>query len=156
MTLACCMTDSHFSLGCTGAIDPANPVAGGNFSVQVDCQSELTSGMTHGDEILLVRHRVGADVVAAIGAEHPVPKGTLREFSRLSLSHGGQPGQSSFQLGVDSFALTDNAGRSILYPGTHYIDVSPREPGNAWSLTVTVGGKAKAILATPPPLPKST
>ena len=112
--------------------------------------------MTHGDEILLVRHRVGADVVASIGGEHPVPKGTLREFRRLSLSHGGQPGQSRFQLGVDSFALTDNAGRSILYPGTHYIDVSPRTPGSAWSLTVKVGGKAKAVLATPPPLLKST
>lgn len=108
--------------------------------------------MPQGDEILLVRHRVGADVIAAIDGEHPVPKGTLREFSRVSLSHG-QPGQSSFQLGVENFALTNIAGQSILYPGTHYIDVSPRAPGSMWSLTVTVEGRAKVVLATPPPLP---
>ena len=144
---------SFFSLACTGSPNPSTPTAGQNFSVSVNCKSAIKSGMAIGDEILLVKHRVGADVIASIGEQHPVPKGTLREFNRLSLQQHAAAGESAFTLGPESFALTDNAGQSVLYPGTHYIEVSPRTPGTAWTMTITVGG-TKAVLATPPPLPR--
>lgn len=35
-------------------------------------------------QILLVFHRTGSDVAAAIGGAHPIPSSTLREFTRLS------------------------------------------------------------------------
>ena len=47
-----------------------------------------------GDEILLVKHRVGADVAAAIAGKHPVPKGTLSrpEHSTWTGEQGGGTG----------------------------------------------------------------
>jgi hypothetical protein len=110
--------------------------------------------MQNGDEILLVKHRAGPDVLASVGGRHPVPRGTLREFARLSLSHGGAAGASAFELGPLDFALTNEAGESVLYPGTHFIDVSPRAPGAKWTLVVKVAGTAPVVLATPPPLPR--
>jgi beta-D-xylosidase 4 len=146
---------SQFSLTCAGGLAAeTTPTAGQNFSVSASCRSALTSGMQDGDEILLVKHRVGPDVLVSVGGRHPVPHGTLREFARLSLSHGGPAGASAFELGPLDFALTNEAGESVLYPGTHFIDVSPRAPGAKWTLAVKVAGTAPVVLATPPPLPR--
>ena len=51
-------------------------------------------------------------------------------------------------------ALVGAAGESILYPGTHFVDVSPRAPGANFTLTVTVTGAAPVVLARPPPVPR--
>ena len=77
-----------------------------------------------------------------------------REFNRLSLSKAGSAGASSFTLGPLDFAQTNDAGASVLYPGTHFIDVSPRAPGEPWTMSVTVAGNAPIVLAQPPPLPR--
>ena len=145
---------STFSLACAGG--PATVAASDpSFSVAVGCNSTLVGGAPLGDEILLVVHRVGADVVAAVGGAHPVPRGTLRDFARLSgLAAGGAPASSAFALAPLQLALTGPAGESILYPGTHFIDVSPRTPGANYTLTVTVTGAAPVVLARPPPMPR--
>jgi len=146
---------STFALACAGG--PATVNAGdAGFSVAVSCNSSLTGGAPLGDEILLAVHRVGADVVASVGGAHPVPRGTLRDFARLSGLAAGAPApaSSAFALGPLQLALTGAAGESILYPGTHYVDISPRAPGAAFTLTVTVQGSAPVVLARPPPVPR--
>lgn len=52
-------------------------------------------------------------------------------------------------------ALVNGEGASVLYPGTHFVDVSPRKPAVPWTLTVTVVGSAPVVLTAPPPLPPS-
>lgn len=47
------------------------------------------------------------------------------------------------------------AGASVLYPGTHFLDVSPRKPALPWTLTVTVTGSSPVVLSAPPPLPSA-
>lgn len=63
---------------------------------------------------------------------------------------------SSFVLGPLDLALVNAVGSSVLYPGTHYLDVAPRKPALPWTLTVTVLGPAPVVLAAPPPLPPSS
>ena len=145
---------SSFSLSCAGGpatVSSSDPA----FSVGVACNSSLSGGAPLGDEILLVVHRAGADVVKAVGGAHPVPRGTLRDFTRLSgLAAGGAPAPSAFALGPLQLALTGPLGESILYPGTHFVDVSPRAPGTPFTLAVTVTGSAPVVLARPPPMPR--
>ena len=146
---------STFALACAGGPAVVNASDAG-FSVGVACNSSLAGGAPLGDEILLAVHRVGADVVARVGGAHPVPRGTLRDFARLSgLAAGAAaPAPSAFALGPLQLALVGAAGESILYPGTHFVDVSPRAPGAAFTLQVTVLGDAPVVLARPPPLPR--
>ena len=101
--------------------------------------------------LLLVVHRVGEDVARAVAGAHPIPFGTLREFARVSLAEGGEE-DTTVALKALDFALTNGEGASVLYPGTHFIDVSPRAPGLAFTLTVTISGEA-LVLTKPPPMP---
>lgn len=143
---------SQFSLKCTGG--PSTVSSTDAFNVSIGCVSTLVGGAPKGDEILHVIHRVGADVIATVGNTHPVPRGTLRDFARLSfLEAGGAPGTTTFSLEPLQLTLKNSAGASVLYPGTHYIDVSPRAPGAMYTLIVTVTGASPVILEAPPPLP---
>jgi beta-glucosidase-like glycosyl hydrolase len=143
---------STFSLACAGG--PSSVDASSSFAIAVNCSSALAAGFPEGDEILHVVHRAGADVVAAVGGRFPVPRGTLRDFSRSSLALGGAPAAAAFSLAPRDLALTDAGGNSVVFPGTHYIDVSPRAPGAKWTMTVTVTGAAPVVIASPPPLPR--
>lgn len=145
---------STFDSSCSGS--PGSVSTADNFTVSVQCSSANTAtgeGALVGDEILLVYHRVGDDVISAVGLAHPVPLRSLRDFARLSdLAPGGAAAPSAFSFVPMDFSLVNAKGARVLYPGTHYLDVSPRQPGKAFTLTVTVTGQA-AVLTTPPPAP---
>ena len=143
-----------FALSCSGG--PAALPAGPSLALVIACNSTFAgsaAGLTSGDEVLLVVHRAGPDVLAAVGGRHPVPRGSLRGFERVALAAGGGAVGTAFSLGAGDFALTDASGATVLYPGTHFIDVSPRAPGTPFTLQVTVTGSAPVVLAQPPPLP---
>jgi beta-D-xylosidase 4 len=147
---------ASFSLACTTDTTTADVTR--NFSISVSCASAFVSaaaGLTVADEILLVKHRVGADVTVAVNGTHPIPFGTLRDFNRLSLSAGAGSSPSSFTMSPFDFGITDASGATILYPGTHYIDVSPRAPGLSYLVTITLTGTSAVVLTQPPPLPQS-
>lgn len=143
-----------FSLACSGG--PSTLPATPSLNVTIQCSSSFVgspAGLTSGDEILLAVHRVGSDVIAAVGGRHPVPRGSLRGFERLSLSAGGGAAESAFSLAAADFALVDNSGAAVLYPGTHFLEVRPRAPGAPFSLQVAITGSAPVVLSQPPPLP---
>jgi beta-glucosidase len=135
---------STFSLACAraGGGDPG--------TVVVDCNVTHTGGPA-GDEVLTVYHRPGADVVARVAGAHPLPLLALRDFGRLSIPAGGVGG-ITFQLAVNkSMAFTNQVGASVVYPGTHYVDVWN---GNSQNVTVAVEVAGEgAMVVRAPPLP---
>jgi hypothetical protein len=149
---------ANFSLRCVANASSASTAA--FFSINVSCASAFVSsavaGLTVADEILLVKHRVGSSVVDAVGGAHPIPFGTLRDFNRLSLSSSdAAPAQSDFILDPFDFGLIDASGATILYPGTHFVEVSPRAPGESFVVELMLTGTAPVVLAQPPPLRSS-
>jgi xylan 1,4-beta-xylosidase len=146
---------SSFASACAGG--PATVASGdAAFTVSLSCNTtNVGSGprALPGDEILMVYHRPGDDVRAAVGGAHPVPRTSLRDFTRLGgLAPGGPPAPSAFTLGPADLALVTANGTRVLYPGTHYVDVSPRPPGAPFTLAVTVTGPP-AQVGPAPPLP---
>jgi len=108
---------STFALSCARAGGGGDPGV-----VGVACNVTHTGGPA-GDEVLMVFHRPGPDVVARVAGAHPLPLLALRDFGRLSLAAGGAAG-ISFELAVNkSLAFVNAAGASVVYPGTHYLDV---------------------------------
>ena len=87
---------SSFATQCKS--HPSNVASSAAFTITVDCTSLLVAGAVTGDEILLVVHSVGADVIAAVGTTHPIPFGTLRDFSRSNLTFGGSSAASHFEV----------------------------------------------------------
>lgn len=146
---------ANFSLACSA--DASTAAVTSNFTIGVACSSAFESavaGLTGGDEVLLVKHRAGADVARAVNGAHPIPFGTLRDFSRLTLSASdATAAPSAFALRPLDFALIDASGASVLYPGTHYVEVSPRAPGAPFEVAVTLTGDGPVVLAQPPALP---
>ena len=140
---------STFSLTCAAA--PAGPFAAGSgaLSLSLQCTSALAAGSPDGDQILLVYHSVGADVVGQVGGAHPIPRRTLRNFDRLALGSSSGPAASQWQFTALDLALTNAVGASVLYPGTHTLTVSGFG-GIAWAQNFTVTGSA-TILSAPPP-----
>lgn len=108
--------------------------------------------MTHtqgpaGDEVLMVFHRPGADVVALVNGAHPLPQLALRNFTRLSLPVGGVQ-EFVFELALNkSLAYVNEAGATVLYAGTHYLDVFN---GNTNNATVSIDVTATQVIRTPP------
>jgi hypothetical protein len=142
---------STFSLSCAvggGGGGGGGVPAGG--SVAVNCTVTHTGG-PGGDEVLLVMHRPGPDVVARVGGAHPLPLAALRDFQRVSVGAGGA-GSVAFALSVNaSLAYTNEVGAQVLYPGTHYVDVWNGNTENV-TLAVEVTGDA-AVTVSAPPLP---
>lgn len=142
---------STFALSCSGG--PGSVQAGSNFTVVVSCtdtNSAASPPIDATDDVILAFHRAGADVRASIGTAHPVPSSSLRDFTRLGPLAPGASVPFAFYFSPLSLALTNHNGASVLYPGTHYIDVSPRPPAAPVSITVTVTGSAPVVLAAPP------
>ena len=145
---------ANFTLACSGG--PPSVPADGSLAVSINCSSSFaaaSAGVTDGDEILLVTHRVGADVVAAVNGRHPIPFGSLRAFERIALVQGSGTVQTAFSFGAVDFALITETGAAVVYPGTHFLEVSPRPPGAPFSLHVVVTGGVPLVLSQPPPLP---
>lgn len=153
---------SNFSLTCVSfpsqdsILNASNP---STLLVNITCLSTLISGMNNGDEILLVIHSVDDTIKALVNGQHPIPRGTLRNFNRISLTFNETTtvDESIFTLKALDFALINNIGESILYPGIHSITISPRG-GSILNFTLTfnittLGGNS-IILAQPPLLPR--
>ena len=151
----CRLSYSTFATSCSSP-SPTSYPADANFSISVGCSTSLApASAIAGDEILLVFHRAGADVRARVGTSHPVPSSTLRDFNRLDgVNATAAPAPSTFTLQPADLGLTDALGRTLIYPGTHYVDVSPRAPAPPWTITITITGTAPVVIAAPPPLPK--
>jgi beta-D-xylosidase 4 len=147
---------SNFSLVCSGNGGNINGTNPESISIPINCTSAITSGMTIGDEILLVIHQVGDDVKKVINGQHPIPFGTLRDFNRITIDEQATSGESLFLLKALDLALVSNSGASCLYPGTHFITVSPRG-GVVTNFTLTVNVTTSdglpIILAQPPVMP---
>lgn len=145
-----------FATSCAASGGSSFP-AGSAFEVPLDCATALAAGATlAGDEVLLLSHRAGADVRAAIAGAHPVPRATLRDFARLdgvNSTQGSAAWASAFVVRPGDLALVNAVGASVLYPGTHYVDVAGRPPAQPFTLTITLTGAAPVVLAAPPPLP---
>ncbi len=136
---------STFSLACGGG----GPVAAGG-AVDIACNSTHARG-PGGDEVLMVFHRPGADVVAAVGGAHPLPLSALRDFARVAVG-AGAAAAAAFRVEANaSLTFTNAAGARVLYPGTHWLDVWN---GNTENVTlrvdVTTPGGAPLVVAAPP------
>jgi xylan 1,4-beta-xylosidase len=139
---------SNFTLACTGGGAGPGPTPPPSFTVPVSCAVGLAAGPP-GDEVLLVHHRVGADVARAVGGAHAIPISSLVEFGRVAVPAGGATVPLAWTLPVTALALTDAAGASVVYPGTHFFDVVPRTGSNV-TLTVTWTAPAPTVLTAPP------
>lgn len=164
------MSYSNFSLACSGGADNGN-VNGSDptsISIPINCTSSITSGMSIGDEILLVIHQVGDDVKKLVNGQHPIPRGTLRDFNRVRVSEGSEE-SSFFVFKALDLALVTNTGASCLYPGTHFFIISPRggsgtgggggegdgdgDGSVSIQMTVTTNDGLPLILNQPPRMP---
>ncbi len=137
---------STFGLACSS--DAATIPAGG--ALAISCNVTHAGGRA-GDEVLMVFHRPGADVVAAVGDAHPLPLSALRDFARAAIPLGGA---SSIEFSIAanaSLCFTNQVGAQVLYPGTHLLDVWN---GNANNFTVAVAvttpGNLPLVLQAPP------
>ena len=131
---------SRFALACalSASSDPG--------AVLIGCNVTHTQGPA-GDEVLMVFHRPGADVVELVNGTHPLPLLALRNFTRLSLPVGGVQG-FTFELAVNkSLAYVNEAGASVVYAGTHLLDVFN---GNTNNVTVAIDVAETQVIRTPP------
>lgn len=137
---------STFTLACGGGGGAAP--ASGEFDI--GCNVTHVSGPA-GDEVLMLFHRPGPDVVAAVGGAHPLPLSTLKNFDRVAVPVGGQA-SSTFSVSVNAtFTFTNAVGAQVLYPGTHFLDAWNGNSENVTlTYTVTTPGSVPLIVAAPP------
>jgi xylan 1,4-beta-xylosidase len=131
------LTYATTALACTGGWAPGGGPPGPSGSLDINCTLTPTAGPA-GDQVLMVFHRPGDDVVARIGGAHPVPLASLRDFGRAALPAAGGGGGVPFTWSLPAataLALTDGTGASVLYAGTHYLDVWD---GGANNVTIAV------------------
>ncbi len=136
---------SKFTLTCTGGLQPESQ------SIRIECH-DTNSGGPAGDDVLLVYHRVSASIIHVINGSHPVPARVLVEFNRVSLAAGD---------GIDVFweipadralGLTNEMGATVLYQGTHYLDVS-HFGGPSATQTISIEWTGDTTIIRQPPLP---
>lgn len=119
-----------------------------NDMITVNCTVSSLSG-PDGDQILQVYHRASSDVIGRIGGQHPVPLSTLVGFSRFVLPSGGSVPVGFTLNATSSLSLVDATGASVLYPGTHFLDVYDGSANNV-TLSVSVAGSDVVIVKRPP------
>lgn len=165
------LTYSNVSVACNGGF-----VTPGGDAIQVSCGISTSSASNPaGDQVLMVYHRVSSDIIARIGASHPVPLSTLVDFQRVTVPSGVVTGlPASFTLDAPTaLSLVDATGASVLYQGLHYLDVWD---GGANNVTIAIevpaaaaaadtdqrsaraGGQAGSgdrVVRRPPPMPSS-
>ena len=134
---------SGFTLACASA-----GLVGG--VVDIGCNVTHAGGRG-GDEVLMVFHRPGADVIARVGGAHPLPLSALRDFARVAVGAGGEAGVGFSLRASAALAFTNAEGGQAVYEGTHYLDVWN---GNTENVTVTVQvSAADAGVTRVPPRP---
>lgn len=122
-------------------------------AVALACNVSNTAG-PDGDEVLMAFHRPSGAIVALVGGRHPLPLSALVGFDRVSVSAGGV-GTLSLSLSTSAaLSFVNEVGASVLYQGTHYIDVSN---GNGFNQTFAVEVASTAVIRSPPlPWPSNT
>ena len=96
---------------------------------------------------MLAFHSAGGDVRKSVGGAHPIPFKTLRNFDRVTVRGGVSP-VSFWELGPGDFALVNEFGASMVYPGSHSIAVSGFG-GVQYTVLVNITG-APFTLSSPP------
>ena len=133
---------STFDVQCSGGL-PAGAAA-----VQISCTVSNVAG-PDGDEVLMVFHRPGAGVVARVNGAHPLPLRALVGFERVSAG-AGAAAPVSFELPVaEALGYVNADGLTVLYPGTHFLDVSDGGAANV-TITVVLEGAADVVAKRPP------
>jgi beta-D-xylosidase 4 len=151
------LTYSTFQVGC-GVASSVGALAGPvrrrthpqvrpalSTTLAVTCNVTNSAGPA-GDEILMVFHRAGPDVVARINGSHPVPLSTLVGFTRISVGAGATVAGAQVVVDEDdALALVDDGGNSVLYAGTHYLDVWDGDSNNV-TLVVEVPRERERVV----------
>jgi beta-glucosidase-like glycosyl hydrolase len=133
---------STFAVACALA-PPAAPPA---LALAIACNVSNVAGPA-GDEVLMVYHRPSAAIVARVGGAHPLPLRALVGFDRVSVA-AGATAPLALSLPVDeACAFVNEDGATVLYAGTHFLDVSN---GNGANITLTVELPADRVVKSPP------
>ena len=141
---------STFDLSCAS---DASSISAGN-AVTLSCNVTHLTGPA-GDEVLMVFHRPGADIIAAVGDTHPLPLSALRDFERIAVSSTGNNAAAvpvTFNINANSsLCFTNQVGAQILYAGTHYLDIWNGNSNNITiAITVTTPGDSPLVINAPP------
>lgn len=135
---------STFSAACAGGLSPDRS------AVDLSCNVSNAAAGPDGDEVLMAFHRPSAGVVGLVAGRHPLPLSALVGFERVSVPAGGTVAVALSLPAAAALAYVNEVGASVLYAGTHFIDVSN---GNGFNQTFAVEVAATAVLRSPPPLP---
>ena len=142
---------STFFVACAGALAPGEPL------VQIGCNVSNTAG-PDGDEVLMVYHRPSPAIVGRVAGSHPLPLRALVDFERVSVA-ARAVGAVAFSIPVaEALSFVNEDGATVLYPGTHFLDVSN---GNGVNITIAVvfesaAGSSNAVIVKAPPKPTRT
>lgn len=134
---------STFAAACSGGLSPDRT------TIQLACNVSNTAG-PDGDEVIMAFHRPSAGVVGLVGGRHPLPLSALVGFERVSVPAGGTAAVALSLPAPAALAFVNEEGASVLYQGTHYIDMSN---GNGFNQTVAVEVATTEVVRAPPRLP---
>jgi hypothetical protein len=82
-----CVVECVFAEAWLGGVRCAGVRCSNNAAVAIDCTVANTSPRD-GDEVLMVFHRAGQDVIAKVNGAHPIPLKALVDFQRTSVAAG--------------------------------------------------------------------
>ncbi|KAH3714431.1 family 3 glycoside hydrolase [Pelomyxa schiedti] len=108
--------------------------SGSTIGATITCTVYNTDSYMSGDEVLMLFHYAPSDLSDTV--THPIPMKQLVGFQRITLSPL-QSTQVTFTTTEDMLLLTNWEGNSVLYSGTHYLEVS-RGTGSVWNTPVIV------------------
>jgi len=100
------------------------------------CCTVANTGERRGDEVVQLYHSVGAAVRLRAEKAHPVPLRRLIDFTRLGIE-AREHTKTCFTAPRESFALTDQTGKPVIYPGEHHLIFS-RGNGRETSVSFTL------------------
>lgn len=131
---------STFTISCSGGLSPDRSV------VALSCNISNTAG-PDGDEVLMAFHRPSAGVVALVDGRHPLPLSTLVGFQRVSVPAGTTRTAAIVLPVYASLTFVNEVGASVLYPGTHFVDV---RNGNGFNQTIAIELATSTVVRAPP------
>ena len=106
------MSYTTFSHHCTGGL------GADHRNLTFTCVVKNT-GKMHGDEVVMVFHRVSEKIRAAASALHPVPAKNLVDFERVSLGVGDSETVTFTLDAAKIFAITSLDGTKKVWSGMH-------------------------------------
>jgi hypothetical protein len=131
---------STFTISCSGGLSPDRSV------VALSCNVSNTAG-PDGDEVLMAFHRPSAGVVALVDGRHPLPLSALVGFQRVSVPAGTTRTAAIVLPVYASLTFVNEVGASVLYPGTHFVDV---RNGNGFNQTIAIELATSTVVRAPP------